>query len=585
MKHYIERTCTEVGRNKCVRLSTCRETDAYVLLGGPGAGKTRSFQEEARQTKGGLYLPAHDFVELSPQSAWRDSTIFIDGLDELRASSPSPEPLGRIRARLDELGRPRFRLSCRDMDWSDTLDAGDLVKVSSDGLIKVLKLTPLSDSEVGEFLGALGQAPDAFTDRAQEDGNAPLLRNPLSLKLLVRAVAGGQRPPSRKQTFEASCQSLLGEHNERHAHARRNEAFALDERLDAAEQLCAGALLAGKRGYVVAGTEAGAHWIAIEDMPAADRGLFDAVLRTRLFESPADGHFAPLHHHIAEFLAGKHLAKRVACGLSTHRATALMTGFDGGVVTPLRGVWAWFAAHSNVARADLIDRDPLGTVLYGDVKQFSVADKERLIDRVCQRSQEVRHLPLDHWHSPRWADLATADAEDLIRGVFSTAPRSERHQRLALALTDAPDRRTFPRLRSLLLSVIRKEGLWDDTRLTALRHLTSQFRDAPTFADDLDGLLKAIVAGELADHDDELTGRLLCQLYPHRWSLADAKRCLHAPQQGALFGYYRHFWTTVVRDNAVEADKEKAAELVAEFERLADKVAGEREIIAARDLP
>ena len=584
MNAYIERTCTEAHPEKRVLLSAYRETNTYVLLGSPGAGKTRSFREEARQTKGGIYLAAHDFVELSPQSAWRDSTIFIDGLDELRASSPSPEPLGRIRARLDELGKPRFRLSCREMDWSDTLDEGDLAKVSRDGQVTVLKLTPLSDREVGEFLSALGQAPDAFTDRASEDGNAPLLRNPLSLELLVRAVAGNQRPASRKEVFEASCRSLLHEHNQRHARARNN-AFALDAQLNAAGQLCASALLAGKRGYVVAGAEASSHWIALEDMPTADLGILDAVLRTRLFESPANGRFAPLHHHIAEFLAGWHLARRVACGLATHRVTALMTGFDGGVVTAHRGVWAWFAAHSNVARADLIDGDPLGTVLYGDVKQFSVADKERLIDRICQRSQEVRHLPLDHWHSPRWADLATEDARDLIRSVFSTAPHSDRHQRLALALADALDRRTFPDLRQLLLSIIREDGLWDATRQTALHQLIGQFRDTQALEDDLDSLLHAILTGHLADRDDELAGRLLCELYPHRWSLTDARHCLHAPRSPTLGGYYRRFWTTIVRDNAVESDREESMGVVKEFKDLIGEVFREREIATAWILP
>ena len=260
-----------------------------------------------------------------------------------------------------------------------------------------------------------------------------------------------------------------------------------------------------------------------------------------------------------------------------------MAGFDGGVVAPLRGLWAWFAAHSDLARPDLIDGDPLGTVLYGDVKRFSVADKRRLIDGVCRRSQEVRHLPLDHWHSPRWADLATEDARDLIGDIFSTAPHSDRHQRLALALADALDRRTFRGLRQLLLSIIRDDGLWEATRLTALRQLISQF-PAPTSEDDLDTLLNAIVAGELADHDDELTGRLLCQLYPHRWSLKDAKRCFHAPQR-TLLGYYYHFWTTVVWDKAKDADKEEAAVLVAKFRRLIHEVVGKGEIASAWILP
>ena len=567
MNAYIERTCTEVGNEKEVSLSDYRDSDAYVLLGGPGSGKTRSFEEEAKRTKGGKYVPAHDLVELSPRKAWRNKVLFIDGLDELRASSPTPEPLGRIRARLDELGKPRFRLSCRDADWYGTVDAGDLTKVSRDGRITELKLAHLSDAEVREFLRALNiPDADAFAARARDEGNATLLRNPLSLALLVRAMKDA-KPKSRKEAFEAACRSLLREHNPRHARGCQHQSFSLDDRLDAAGELCAVALLAGKRGYCVdAGKEAGRDWIAVEDAPVR-RDLLDSALRTRLFDS-IDGRFAPTHHHIAEFLAGRHLAGRVAADLPIGRAMALMTGFDGGVVAALRGVWAWFAAHCSLDRGALINKDPVGTVLYGDVKQFSVADKQRLLDGVRRRSGELMDLPRDAWRSPRWADVATDDAAHLIWDAFSKAPHSEESQWVALLLVDTPERHMFTDLRALLLSVIRDEGLWDGTRHKALRWLIRQFEDAPTLEKDLIGLLSAIEEGQLTDGEDEMTGCLLCELYPHRLSLADAKRFFHAPGNPMFFGGYHRFWTTVVVEKAAQSNSAEAEQLRVEFDRL-----------------
>ena len=119
MNTYIERTCREVGdeNEKKLSLADFRDRKAYVLLGGPGIGKTRSFKEEALRTENGLYVEAHDFAELSQPDEWRDKTLFIDSLDELRASSPSPEPLGLIRAKLDDLGN--VSSSCRK--WQSTL--------------------------------------------------------------------------------------------------------------------------------------------------------------------------------------------------------------------------------------------------------------------------------------------------------------------------------------------------------------------------------------------------------------------------------------------------------------------------------
>ena len=572
MNAYVERTCTE-GRKESARLSDYRGTDAYVLLGGPGSGKTRAFQEEEKRTAGGLYVPAHDFVDLAPPDQWRDSVLLIDGLDELRARSPSPEPLGRIRTRLDELGKPRFRLSCRDADWYGT-DSGDLAKVSRSGSITELKLNPLSDGEIRELLAVLN-IDDAcpFADGGNEDGNVPLPRDPLSLEHLVGAVKDGQRPSSRKEAFEASCRSLLREFNPRHTRRRESASFGVDERLDAAAHLCAVALLAGKRGYVDAGTDPGMHWIAIEDVPG-NRHLYYSVLRTRLFAS-TDGPFSPSHHHVAEFLAGRHLANRVVSGLPISRAIALMVGFDGRAVAALRGVWAWFAAHCSEARAELIAGDPIGTVLYGDVKEFSAADKRRLLDGARCRSGELRDLPVGRWSSPRWGDVATEEAADLIREVFSKAPDSEQGQWLALLLVEALERRTLSGLHPLLLSVIRGEAFWDGTRQMALRKLIQQFQDAPTLEDDLCRLLADIAAGQLADQEDELTGCLLAALYPDRVSLADAKRLFHAPKNPMLWGQYRHFWASFVQEKAPPSEREEAIQLAVEFKRLADEATGD----------
>ena len=62
MNTYIERTCIKVGdeNEREVSLAGFRGRDAYVLLGGPGSGKTRSFQEEAQRTEDELYVEAHE---------------------------------------------------------------------------------------------------------------------------------------------------------------------------------------------------------------------------------------------------------------------------------------------------------------------------------------------------------------------------------------------------------------------------------------------------------------------------------------------------------------------------------------------
>ncbi|MCY4597210.1 MAG: hypothetical protein OXC19_20710, partial [Bryobacterales bacterium] len=137
----VRRTCTELpesdsGNSETPRpLAELRGIGAYVLLGGPGAGKTTSFERESKATDGAL-VSARDFVTLRTRPAWQGRTLFIDGLDEIRAVSAEPRhPLDRIRTRLDELGRPEFRISCRDMDWLGANDWKRLKAVSPSGTV------------------------------------------------------------------------------------------------------------------------------------------------------------------------------------------------------------------------------------------------------------------------------------------------------------------------------------------------------------------------------------------------------------------------------------------------------------------
>ena len=123
---------------------------AYVLLAEPGAGKTKAFEVEARET-GGEYTSARDFITLRSQRP--KAPIFIDGLDEMRAGTASHRaPLDQIRSRLDDLGRPAFRLSCREADWRSAVDHGSLKAVAPNGELTILHLEELDDEDILRIL-------------------------------------------------------------------------------------------------------------------------------------------------------------------------------------------------------------------------------------------------------------------------------------------------------------------------------------------------------------------------------------------------------------------------------------------------
>ena len=119
-----------------------------------------------------------------------------------------------------------------------------------------------------------------------------------------------------------------------------------------------------------------------EEYPTLDQCDYDSpealrsALATKLFKGVSNDRFAPIHRHIAEFLGARHLAQIIDRGpLPARRVIALIEGKDNTVVTEMRGLSAWLAAHSKDARAGLIERDPIGVGLYGDIREFSIDEK------------------------------------------------------------------------------------------------------------------------------------------------------------------------------------------------------------------
>ena len=127
MNKIVPRTCKEIlppdsDRDKgSLPLKEFRSATAYVLLGDPGSGKTTAFETECEALgDDACFITARDFLALDLDShpEWRGKTLFIDGLDEIRASAYDARvPLDKIRNRIDKLGKPRFRISCRGGDW------------------------------------------------------------------------------------------------------------------------------------------------------------------------------------------------------------------------------------------------------------------------------------------------------------------------------------------------------------------------------------------------------------------------------------------------------------------------------------
>jgi hypothetical protein len=515
MPDFIPRSATQrpgKGSPESKLLHDWANLHAYVLLAEPGGGKTCAFEYEASAC-GGCFVKARSFANIGAPKEWQPGqTLFIDGFDEMQAGASSQDQrLDALIKQLRSLNSPKFRLSCRAADWQPVRDLEALRDVAPE--VEALHLNPLTNDEISALLKRNDVTDPAQFQREAELRNLhELLRNPLLMQLLSEVVSTNW-PESQRDIYARACEKMVVEHSGEIQEAKACSTPPREQILNDAGLLCAALLLAGLEAWDVRSAEPLAGDEAIQAMPQAlNVGNHAHTLSTKLFIAEG-GRRIPRHRSVAGYLAAQAIAQRLQqTKLPLSRVLALMSGLDGGIVEPLRELCAWLSVFVTCTtdRHTLIERDPLGCVFYGDVSNFSVADKRCVLQGMQREAERHPWFRNSDWEAHAFGALGTTNMAPAFEKLLRKDNHSEAHQALLGCVLDAMRvGELMPQLMPQLETLVRETRVRTHIRIKALDVWCLQTPDnlAPAKA-----WLDDIQSGVMDDPDDELCGSLLSHL-------------------------------------------------------------------------
>lgn len=445
-------------------LSHLRDKPYVVLLGEPGAGKSTSLRHEAF-AEGGEVTTCRAVMNGIPLSS--SDTAYLDALDEYRSGENGKDKLLQLANALAVSNVRRWRLTCRAEDWRDAADMNAMRRAANNETIVVVHLLPLNDDEAQSVLAALDEPdPKSFIQEAHGRGASAFLENPLSLRLLHSVVvSNGTWPTTRFELFDLAIWALAHEYDPERGTDRRPSPEAI---VSVAAAICFYSLASGAkalwRSNALPPGSTDTEYLSLHAL-GLEPSVAAAALDTPLFRG--DGHaFQPFHRTVAEFLAARFLAAKVAGAPNApafplRRATALITGSDQKAPSELRGLYAWFAAHlqkegDRVGARRLIKRDAATVLAYGDAAAFDTEGRREILGNLDREDPYFLTSRNEATTSQNemtvLGGLAGDDlAEDFV-AILDTDVRSHLQLTVLQALADGPPvKKMSEKLREVVL--------------------------------------------------------------------------------------------------------------------------------------
>ena len=367
------------------RLSGQRHYDRYVLLGEPGIGKSTAFAREAAAA-GTMPVSAMAFVRGTRPTG---AVIFIDALEEYRIGEAGIDRLQDLIDALQTSAYSGWRIACRAI----SLPPSDAARIAAEcGAFAKLQLDLLDTLEQHALLNAIGVVNSgAFVERVMALGADTLLGNPATLILLAKTIDRATTPPATRSALLAEATRQMS--HEINPHMPERPHRAAPAQIEAAAEAASLVLMLSARTDLYLYSTLPPHDATVtrDDLLAGRvdiAGLLSAV-DTPMFKS--DGViFQPSHRIIAEYLAGRALARAVVppdgttSALPLYRALGFCCGDNDRPAPALTGVFAWFVtelAHSRRPElaADLIPLDPEAVLFHGDAAVLPTEQRVALL--------------------------------------------------------------------------------------------------------------------------------------------------------------------------------------------------------------
>jgi hypothetical protein len=516
----VERLFSEIGERpgKQIKppspLTDFLDAPALVVLGDPGAGKTTAFLQSVSREPNAEFVTVREFLVLQTRR-YRGKTLYLDALDEMRGrTADGRSTVDQIVHKLDELGCPPFRISCRAADWYGSSDSAILNRVSPNKEVRVLTLEPLQEQDIEYIASGLGLDFDLFSREARNRGIVELLENPQTLLMIADVVKAGAWPETKTELFEKACTLLCTEVNEEHRR-KSSAGFRTEELLSAAGKLCSVVLCSGAQGVIFDEGRSNNEFIFIDTIGNNIQALKEAA-RRRLFKAIGSETVIPIHRTIAEYLAARYLYNRVSKGLPLGRILALITGYDGGTLSDLRGLFAWLACLCRIHSETLVRTDPLGIILYGDPSLLSTSSKRHLFNMLAELANENPWFRSEGWTAHPFGALGTPDMESVFREMLMA--RTYHPVAISCVLDAISYGQPIPALTPVLLAIVRDESREEFLREDALKAYINNSLDQNS---GLTQLLEDVHSGHISDSRCQLRALLLSYLYPKTIGPAD----------------------------------------------------------------